>query len=271
MIGRRIKVGIVGCGAIGSELAHYILKELKHSYYLTALCDRDVKKAEHLLSSLSSSVQILSIEKLIKSCDMVIESASISAAHDLITRMAKVRKRLVILSVGVFVKYPRLLSSINKGGLTLYVPSGAIAGVDGISSLALEEIKSITLLTSKPPSSLRDIPFLKRKRIDVSRIRRPTKVFEGNIKKAIKYFPKNINVAAIIFLASRFRKIKVVIKVDPFLKRNTHRIEVNAVGGRLYVEIENFPSSLNPRTSRMAILSTKNLLKKITSSIKVGS
>jgi len=271
MIGRRIKVGIVGCGAIGSELAHYILKELKHSYHLMALCDREVNKAEYLSSSLSSPVKILSIEKLIKSCDMVIESASISAARDLIIRMAQAKKVLVVLSVGVFVKYPRLLSSLKKGKLTLYVPSGAIAAVDGISSLALEKVKSLTLVTSKPPSSLRGIPFLERKKIDVSRIRRPIKVFEGNIKKAIKYFPKNINVAAIIFLASRFKGIKVVIKVDPFLKRNTHRIEVNAAGGRLYVEIENFPSSLNPKTSRMAILSTKNLLKKIVSSIKVGS
>ncbi len=267
----KIKTGVVGCGAIGAEVARYIVEELREFYTLVAVCDKDRYKAEKVAAGVSSSVRVLSIEEIVGACDLIVESASISAARDLIKKMRDKPKMLVVLSVGVFVKYPRIISYIDKKTLTVYVPSGAIAGVDGISSLSLEDVKSITLVTSKPPSSLTGVKFLERGNIDVSKVRRRMKVFEGNIKEAIKHFPKNINVAAIIFLASRFPQIKVVIRVDPSLKRNTHCIEVKARGGRLYVEVENFPSAFNPKTSRMAILSTKNLLRKIVSNIKIGS
>ena len=63
----------------------------------------------------------------------------------------------------------------------------------------------------------------------------------------------------------------MVIKLKPKIKRNVHYIEVDSDYARLKIEIENVPSRANPKTSAMAILSTKNLLRKIVSNIKIGS
>ena len=150
------------------------------------------------------------------------------------------------------------------------MPSGAISGIDGISSLGLGKIKSLKLVTTKPPASLKGIRFLEEQNIDVFKIKKEKIIFSGNIGKALEYFPKNINVAATLFLASKFKDIEVVIKVNPRIKRNVHHIEVISGLGNLTVNVENIPSAINPKTSAMAILSAKNLLKKIVGNFSVG-
>ena len=96
-------------------------------------------------------------------------------------------------------------------------------------------------------------------------------MFKGGVSEAIKYFPQNINVAAILLLASSFKGVEVVIKADPKVKRNIHRIEINTEEAKISISVENVPSKVNPKTSTLAILSTQCLLKKIFSSFKIGS
>jgi aspartate dehydrogenase len=127
------------------------------------------------------------------------------------------------------------------------------------------------LTTSKPPQSLKGGTFLDSGKVNIERIQKPKVLFKGGIKKAIQYFPRNINVAATIFLASQFQDIEVVIKVDPALRRNTHSIEAISEEASIKIEVENIPSQLNPKTSYLAILSTQALLEKITSNIKIGT
>lgn len=96
-------------------------------------------------------------------------------------------------------------------------------------------------------------------------------VSKNATQEAIKYFPKNINVAVTVFLASAFKKVEVCIKADPALKRNVHSISVDAAEAKLNIRIENIPSTTNPKTSALAILSTQQLLNKIFSPLKIGS
>jgi aspartate dehydrogenase len=110
-----------------------------------------------------------------------------------------------------------------------------------------------------------------KKNIDILKLKKEKIVFKGDIKTAIAAFPQNINVAATIFLATKFRNIEVIIKANPYLKRNTHRIEVEAKEAKITLQVENTPSIENPKTSSLAIISTQALLDKITSHIKVGS
>ena len=43
---KKIKVGIIGCGAIGSEIAIYIDKVLSSNFKVVGLCDMDCRRAE---------------------------------------------------------------------------------------------------------------------------------------------------------------------------------------------------------------------------------
>ncbi len=267
---KKLKAGIIGCGTIGSELATFMNKELRDYFTLKGFYDIVSDKALKLMDDLHKKPRIFKLDEVISTSDIIIETASISCARDLIKRAYNKGKMIFIISTGVFAKYPETLKKIHYFKKVI-IPSGAICGVDGISALSLGKIKSLRLTTSKPPSSLKGIEFLERKNIDVMKIKKEKVLFRGGIKDAIERFPKNINVAATLFVASRFNNIEVIIKVNPYIKRNTHHIELVSDKGRLSVTVENVPSKINPKTSAITALSAKTALRKFTDNILIGS
>jgi aspartate dehydrogenase len=177
-----------------------------------------------------------------------------------------------------------LFKKAEKAGITIYIPSGAICGIDGISAFPASSIRKVTLTTIKSPTSLTDVdgtadespstPFTRSGRmvsLSNQSAGQEQVIFEGGVKEAIQKFPKNINVSALLFLASHYKDIKVCIKTDPKIKRNVHKIEVDSEYGSIRLIIENVPSPGNPRTSYLTILSIENLLRKIVSCVKIGS
>ena len=266
-----VKIGIVGCGAIGRGVASYIDKKLKPSAVVYALADKDIQAAKKLQKNLRSSPKIYDTISLIKKVDLVIETASGAAASFLLRKVITYRKDLIILSVGALIDKASLLKEAVKRRINIYVSSGAISGVDGLGALSMGNIKKVSLTTSKPPRGLIDVDYLKKKRIDLTNLKKERVVFKGSVKDAIRHFPKNINVAVAISLASAFKKVKVCIKADPKLKRNVHHIVVDSEEAKLSIKVENIPSKTNPKTSALAILSTQQLLKKIFFPFKIGS
>jgi len=267
----KMKIGLVGCGAIGEGVATFIDKQLRGKATLYAIADKDSEKAEFLIEKLSFVPKISSIHELVKSVDLVVEAASVEAAGIVLNEAIKFKKDVVVLSVGAFINDKTVIKRCEARGINIYVPSGAICGVDGLGSLSLGEIKKISLTTSKPPRGLAGVDYLKKKNINLNNLKTAKVVFKGGVKEAIKYFPQNINVAAILLLSSSFKDVEVMIKADPQVKRNIHRIEIDTEEARINISVENVPSKINPKTSTLAILSTQCLLKKIFSSFKIGS
>jgi aspartate dehydrogenase len=268
---KRIKIGIVGCGSIGTGVASYIDKALKANAFVYALADKDIPAAERLQKKLRSSPKILDAVNLVEKSDLVIETASVAAADFLLKEVIKYGKDLIVLSVGAFIDKTELLKKVQKRRVKIYVPSGAIAGVDGLGALSLGNIKKVSLTTSKPPRGLIGADYLQKKRINLIDLKKERIIFKGKVKEAIRYFPKNINVAVTLLLASASRDIEVCIKSDPKLKRNVHQIAIDSQEAKISIRVENIPSKTNPKTSALAILSTQQLLKKIFSSFKIGS
>lgn len=267
----KIKIGLVGCGAIGEGVALFIDRELKDKAILWGLADRDAEKAELLIEKLSFVPKITNINNIVKNADLVIEAASIEAAKEVLGRTIAEKKDVIILSVGALIENLSILEKAKKKGASIYVPYGAICGVDGLGALSLGVIKKISLTTSKPPRGLLGVEYLKKKKMDLTSLEKEKIVFKGNVKEAIRHFPQNINVAAILLLASSFKKVEVCIKADPAVKRNIHNIEIDAEEAKVSIKVENVPSKANPKTSTLAILSTQYLLKKIFSPLKIGS
>jgi len=268
---KRVKIGIVGCGSIGGEVARYIDKKLSSSAIVYALADEDIKAAIKLQKKISLGPKVLDTVTLVKEVDLVIETASAVAANFILKQAINYRKDLMILSVGALINKTSLLKEAAKKGIKIYIPSGAIAGIDGIGALSMGKIKKISLTTSKPPQGLVGADYLKKKRINLVNLKKEKVVFKGSVSEAIKHFPKNINVAVAISLASAFKKVEVCIKADPKLKRNIHNIVVDSEEAKLRISVENMPSRTNPKTSALTILSTQQLLKKIFSPFKIGS
>jgi len=76
-------------------------------------------------------------------------------------------------------------------------------------------------------------------------------------------FPANINVAALLSLTGiGSEKTGVKIIADPNTDKNTHHIEAEGKFGKMTFTIANYPDENNPKTSRLAILSAIETLKK---------
>ena len=94
-------------------------------------------------------------------------------------------------------------------------------------------------------------------------------IFDGSLKEAIDGFPKNINVAATLFLASKFKDIRVKIVADPNAKTNIHGISCEGDFGKISIKTDNLPSS-NPKTSYLAVLSAMQELRNIENNVRIG-
>ena len=65
----------------------------------------------------------------------------------------------MVISAGALLDHPEVMQRSRQTGCRLYVPSGAIAGLDGIKSACVGEITHVTMTTRKPPNGLRERPI----------------------------------------------------------------------------------------------------------------
>ena len=266
-----IKVGIVGCGAIGSEVA-LAVDEGRVEALLVALWDKDKVKAKDLLNRLKNQTpEISPPASWVERVDLMVESASQEAVEDLLPLAIEKGKNILVMSVGGLIGKEELINKAREKNCSIFIPSGALAGLDAVQSANIGEIETATLTTIKPPKALLGAPYIEQKGIDPFSFKEPTTIYEGNAREAIKLFPANVNVAAALSLAGiGVEKTKVRIVVDPKAKTNTHKIEVEGNFGKITAQTENYPSPSNPRTSYLAILSAISILKKLSSPLRIG-
>ncbi len=205
-----------------------------------------------------------------ENCAMLVECASVGAVAPLVDLCIEKGLDLMTMSIGGLTAnhFERFRNSHSR----LYVPSGAVCGLDGIQAYADYGIESLTLTTRKPPAGLRGVPYLEERGIDVDSLTEPLVVFEGSPAEAIKHFPKNVNVSTALGLASSLNgSLKVRLLADPGVNVNIHEIDMVSSLGRITIKVENHASASNPKTSALAYLSAIATLKKIFSKVKIGT
>lgn len=176
------------------------------------------------------------------------------------------------LSVGQLLDHWELVERARETGARILVPTGALIGLDAVRAAAEGEIRSVTMVSRKPPAGLEGAPYLRERGISVLGVNAPTKVFDGFAREGAKGFPANLNVAAALSLAGIGPdRTRLEIWADPTVERNTHRIEVDADTARFSMMIENVPSDDNPRTGRITALSAVAALRGLVSTLKVGT
>ncbi|HBR15457.1 MAG TPA: aspartate dehydrogenase [Candidatus Omnitrophica bacterium] len=270
---QKIKIGIVGCGAIGSGIARSIVKDFKKNCLLTALFDIDQEKSSQLAKKLSSNrITKSSLSETIKKCDLMVESVNAENTHRIILEAVKGKRNVLAMSVGKLLNADSLFRLAQRNNCTILLPSGAIAGIDAIKAASLVKIHKITLTTRKPPSSFLNNAYIMKKGVDLEKLKKETILFEGDVDTAVECFPQNVNVAATLALASHAKeKIFVRILTSPTYTTNTHEIEMEGEFGRLYTRTENVVSPDNPKTSYLAVLSGIQTLKQFCEGIMVGT
>lgn len=270
---KKIRIGIIGCGTIGSEIARAVDRDFQSEAILIAISDLDASKTETLRKKLLSKPLIVDIDNLIEKSDFVIEAASAGISNEIAKKSLTLKKDVMIMSVGGIIKnYTVLFDLARNLGCKIYLPSGALCGLDGIKASALGKIYKVELTTRKPPVSLAGAPFIQKNKIDLDKITSETTIFEGSALEAMEGFPANINVSCVLSIAGIGpQKTTVKIITSPEYKRNTHEIVLEGEAGRIITRTENVPSPSNPKTSYLAVLSAIATLKQILGPAKVGT
>ncbi len=265
-------VCLVGCGSIGTIIAEYL--DSDSAFDLSYLLDSDASAAKKLSGKLKSGPIIIRELAEMDDVDLVIEAAS----QDFVRQNGKAvlgKSDIMVLSVGALAD-EKLLGDMKKtaeeNGKSIYIPSGAIPGLDGIKAASIEGLENVLLTTRKPPESFEDSSYVKKKGIEIKSIKEPMTIFEGSAEEAALMFPRNVNVSIALSLAGiGAEKTRVRVIADPSVERNVHEIEANGDFGKMELRTENLPSPKNPRTSYLAALSAIAMLKGMTGSIQVGT
>ena len=252
-----VKLLIVGCGAIGRAVA----SALDSSPGMDAMLLFDIVPgaAGKAAAGLTNATPVDDLSTGLARSDVVLESASQSAARELLPKALAAGKHVVTMSVGALVddgfrgECARLA---REHSTRLIIPSGAIGGLDALQSACEAGLEEVRLTTRKPPAGLEGVEYVVRLGIDLSKLEGPKLLYSGPAREAVRLFPQNVNVAAAISIAGLgFDRTTVELVCDPTIERNTHSLFARGAFGEFEIEMRNLPSPENPKTSHLAALS----------------
>ena len=286
-----MRVGLVGCGTIGSQPALALQRDYSNAARITALHDIDRAHAVALQRRLSPRPPIVSLADVIRSSQLVIEAASAEAAGRIVAASLRAHRSVFVMSIGGLLRDQAWRRLIRRSRGHVYIPSGALAGLDGVKALAVGRIRRVSLTTRKPPRALASAPYVLRRRLHLERLTRPSVVFEGTPQEVVVAFPQNTNVAAALTLAlSRSgtglaamhrsgtgragghppARLRIRVIADPTIQMNIHELDVRGDCGRIQCRIESRPSA-NPKTSEIAVRSAVATLDRLFGKVSIGT
>lgn len=218
------KIGILGFGAIGQKIYSQILEEGLYEVgfiYERFENDKLPKKI---------SISTFPTKEMLSSVDLVVEATYFETvlAHGCDILEAT---NLLAMSTTAFAdaRIDKVIETAKKNKTTLYVPHGAILGLDGIFD-GKKLINSVEIITTKNPKSLA--------REDTER----TILFEGSTRELAKLKPRNVNVHAAIAIAGvGFDKTVSKLISDPNVVENTHTIIIQGADFEFQLAIKSNP------------------------------
>jgi aspartate dehydrogenase len=221
----KVRIGLLGCGAIGGFLARNVLAEAANGETeLGYVFDVDEKRMENIPSACRIAAQA---DLFCRPADLVVEAAHADLVKAVAVRLVE-RSDLLLFSLTALAD-DAFRNALEQAAVehkrTVFLPHGAILGIDGLVD-AGPTLKSVTVTTTKSPASL-GLP--------------PDKyavVYEGPVRQACAKFPRNVNVHAAIALAGLgFDRTVSRIVADPAVSTNSHLVEVEGTGYRFRIDV----------------------------------
>lgn len=256
------KIGIAGVGAIGGAVARALIAGID-GFKLDCVCDPYAKE--------TFGVENVDFQTLIDRVDLVVECLPAHIVPELANLGFTAHKDILFISSAALLVYPEILENHKKSRSRIYVPSGALAGLDGVKAMKEMGISTAKIASTKKPLGFTGAPYIFENMVDLQSISIKTRIFEGNALEASRGFPANINVAATLSLAGIGpEKTRVEIWADPDAKGNAHEIEVMTAYSTLSCRIENMPDPQNPKSSVLAAQSIVAALKDMNNAIVIS-
>jgi aspartate dehydrogenase len=207
--------------------------------------------------------------------DVVVEAASHEAVRDFAETLLTQGIALIVLSGGVLADdalRAQLEKAATASGALLYVPSGGIAGLDGLKAACIAGVEEVRITVMKPPAAWKNIAYVEKLRVDLDALSEPRTLYDGPARAGVPLFPANVNIAAVLAMAGvGFDRTQLKVVADPALRTNTHLIEIRGATGKISVRMENVPAPDNPKTAWLACYSALAALKLAKSPVRYGT
>lgn len=208
------KIAFLGGGKIGRAMAAHAAKgdKAEVAFIYDPFLEETVIAGAKVVKELK--------EEMFAGLDLVIECATAEVVEEHILTVLK-HCNFMLFSLTAFrddALYAKAKEACKENGTCVFMPHGAILGLDGIfdgGSILTE----VSIETTKNPKSLG--------RTDTER----TVVYEGPTREATRLYPRNVNVHAAVALAGiGFDRTCSRIVSDPSVNTNTHVIHLVGEG-----------------------------------------
>jgi aspartate dehydrogenase len=219
------RIGLLGCGSIGGFLARYVLADgAGDAIELDYVFDVDERRVQDIPAACRIARQS---DLFTRPADLVVEAAHADLLKEVAVRIVE-RSDLLLFSITALADdgfRTALDQAAVKSGRKVFLPHGAMIGIDGLAD-AGPTLKSVTVTTTKSPASLGLPPD------------KHAVVYEGPVRQACAKFPRNVNVHAAIALAGLgFDRTVSRIVADPAVSTNSHLVEIEGMGYRFRIEV----------------------------------
>ncbi|PMR76116.1 aspartate dehydrogenase [Billgrantia endophytica] len=266
-----IRVGLIGYGTAGRDVADAILAGRAGDSELTSILVRNAGKLDGLdiegCQLTDSAAQFFARQH-----DVVVETAGHDAVRLYAQKALEHGSDFMVVSVGAFCDQgllDRVTATARAHGRRVLIPSAAIAGLDRIAAAAQGPLASVTLTTRKPVKAWRGT--FAEEVVDLETVSQPTLIFEGNARESSRVFPESVNVSAALSLAGvGFESTRVRVLVDPTIEKNVHEVAAEGLFGEVRIDVRNTPSPNNPKTGHIVAMSVSQSLKNLTSPLVIG-
>lgn len=255
------RVAVAGLGAVGMKVAAALDAGMA-GLRLVAVSAADAARAQARVAGFARVPPVLPAADLAQVADIVVECLPPSLFRSLAEPVLLAGRTLVAASAGALVVHDDLPALAARTGGRILLPSGALAGLDGLRAAAEAGLEAVTLVTRKPPASFADLPAGEG----------PHCLFAGSAREAIARFPLNVNVAATVSLAGLGAdRTRVEVWADPALTRNEHHLTVESRAGRFTLVAQNWPDPDNPKSSAITGFSIIAALRRLGAAIVIGT
>jgi len=202
----------------------------------------------------------------------VLECAGHQAVRDHGARCLEAGADLVLTSIGALVddaERVRLYAAAETNGRRLVIASAGIGALDILAAAAVGGLERVTVTVRKDPSAWYGTAA--ERSCDLGALTAPLTLFDGSVRDGAARYPQNVNISAAAALAGiGLDRTRLVIVVDPALRRHVVEIEAEGAFGRFAFIEEVEPTTDNPKTGTLVAMALIKTVRQLAAPVVVG-
>ncbi len=258
---------VIGYGAMAKHVIANLPSDVSLGYLLVK-----PEKVAAVQAEVGTDVKVIGrVDELNGVPDVVIEMAGQAGLKQHALGVLAKGLDLGVISIGAFsdAEFEANVKKIAKeNDSKVYILSGAIAGIDGLSAAKEAGLTKVIYQGVKSSKSWKGTPA--EKLVNLDELTEATVFFTGTAREAASMFPANANVAATIALAGvGMDKTQVELIADPNTTKNQHLLKAYGAFGEMEVTMAGKTLAENSKTSMLAALSVLNFCRQLTATIVV--